>query len=105
MKFKVTSFNAEGLSVAKKDLLPQLDTDVLGVQETNKTTVPLKIPGMNLVGVFHGNPVHGSAIYIRDKTTVKNSSDHSADGLEILRVKTDKITITSVYKPSPIPFK
>ena len=61
---------------------------------------------MNLV-IFHDNPVHGSAIYIQDKTTVKNSSDHSADGLDIglFRVKTDQTAITSVYKPIPMPFK
>ena len=49
--------------------------------------------------------LHGSAIYIRNKTTVKNSSDDSADGLEILRGKTDKLIITSVSKPPPFPFK
>ncbi|CAH1242641.1 Hypp6921 [Branchiostoma lanceolatum] len=59
---------------------------------------------MNLV-IFHGSPVHGSAIYVRDRTTVKGSSDHSANGLEILRVKTYKLTITSVYKPPTVPFK
>ncbi|CAH1239212.1 Hypp5760 [Branchiostoma lanceolatum] len=59
---------------------------------------------MHLV-IFHGSRVHGSAIYVRDKTSVKSSSVHSADGLEILRFKTNNITITSVYKPPPTPFK
>ncbi|CAH1277303.1 Hypp9553 [Branchiostoma lanceolatum] len=104
MKFNVTSFNAEGLSAAKGDLLTQLGTDVLCLQKPHKTTAPPKIPGMHLV-IFHGSRVQGSDFYIRDKTSVKSCFDHSADGLELLRVKANNITITSVYKPPPTPFK
>ena len=54
--------------------------------------------------IHHGDPKHGSAIYARDKSTIMLSQDFSEQGMEILRVETTQMTITSVYKPPPTPF-
>ncbi|GFS10979.1 hypothetical protein ElyMa_006659900 [Elysia marginata] len=44
------------------------------------------------------------SFYARDKSTVLSSHDLSEEGMEILRVETTKMVITSVYKPPPTPF-
>ena len=102
-RFKVVSFNAEGLSSNKADLLADLEADVLCLQETHKDKTPPNIPGMNLIK-YHPNTVHGSAIYARDKSTIVKSSDLSENGMEILQIETTNLTIVSVYKPPPTPF-
>ncbi|NEO82313.1 reverse transcriptase domain-containing protein [Moorena sp. SIO4G3] len=101
--FKIVSFNAEGLSAAKVDLLSGLNADIICVQETHKDSVPPKIPGMHLT-IHHQSPVHGSAIYARDPSTITNSLDVSHGGIEILRVETQHLCVVSVYKPPPTPF-
>ena len=101
--FKVISFNTEGLSTPKIDLLSNLKADVLCLQETHKTSSPATIPGMCLA-IYHASPIHGSAIYVRNRDLVKGCYDKSANGIEILQLETDKLTITSVYKPPPVPF-
>ena len=57
--FKVTSFNTEGLSPIKTDLLADLNTNILCLQETHKDTAPPAIPGMHLI-IHHGSRVHGT---------------------------------------------
>ena len=102
-KFKVTSFNAEGISAIKTELLSHLDTDILCLQETHKDEAPPTIPGMNLI-IHHGSRTHGSAIYAREKATITNSEDLSNSGFELLKVETENLTIPAVYKPPPTPF-
>ena len=102
-KFRIISFNAEGISVNKSELLANLEADILCLQETHKDLVPPRIPGMHLV-IFHSSPVHGSAIFARDKSIILNSKDISDGGLEILQVDTEHINITTVYKPPPTNF-
>ena len=102
--FQILSFNAEGLSAAKIEILANLRPDILCLQETHKEQTIPDIPGMNLI-VHHGSPVHGSAIYARDTSIVTNSQDISADGLEILKIETRHLNIVTVYKPPPTPFK
>ncbi len=65
--------------------------------------MPPKTLGMHLI-IHHPSPVHGSAIYVRDKSVIKTSTDLSDEGLEILQVDTEHLNITSVYKPPAIPF-
>ncbi len=91
------------MSAAKSDIIANLDADIACLQETHKDLVPPKIPGMHLI-IHHPSPVHGSAIYVRDKSVNKTSTDLSDGGLEILQVDTEHLNITSVYKPRAIPF-
>ena len=102
-QLKIISFNAEGMSLPKSDILSNLKADVLCIQETHKIDNPPKIPGMHLV-ISHPSAVHGSAIYIRDKSLLKGCNDLTSRGIEILQVETNHLTITSVYKPPPVPF-
>ena len=101
--FKIVSFNAEGISPAKVQILADMKADILCLQETHKAMTLPNIPGMHLI-VHQGSPVHGSAIYAREKGIIMNSQNLSANGLEILKVETRKLNIMSVYKPPPIPF-
>ena len=101
--FKIMSFNVEGISATKCDILSVLRPDILCLQETHKATAPPNIPGMHLI-IHHEDPKHGSAIYARDKSTIMKSEDFSEQNMEILRVETTQMTITSVYKPPPTPF-
>ena len=98
--FKIVSFNAEGLSAAKLDLLSGLNADIICVQETHKDSVPPTIPGMHLT-IHHQSPVHGSAIYARNPSTIINSLDVSHGGFDILRVETQHFGVVSVYKTPP----
>ena len=101
--FKIVSFNAEGISPAKVQILSDLRADILCLQETHKDLTLPDIPGMHLI-VHQGSPVHGSAIYAREKATIANSQNLSENGLEILRVETKGLNIVAVYKPPPTPF-
>ena len=102
--FKIVSFNAEGISPAKIQILADLRADILCLQETHKDMTMPSIPGMHLI-VHHGSPVHGSAIYARDKAIISNSQNLSANKMEILKVETRHLNIMSVYKPPPTPFQ
>ena len=102
-KFKIVSFNAEGLSTPKSDMLSSLNADVLCIKETHKNDTPPRIPGMHLV-TFHPSAVHGSAISIRDKAILRGYQDLTSNGIEVLVVKTSLLTIVSLYKPPPVPF-
>ena len=100
----MTSFNTEGISAVKTELLSHLNTDILCLQETHKDEAPPVIPGMNLI-IHHGSRIHGSAIYARDTAIISNSEDMSNHGLELLKVETDNMTILSIYKPPPARFE
>ena len=102
-KFRVISFNAEGLSATKAELLANLNAEILCLQEIHKDSILPRIPDMHLI-ISHLSPIHGSAIYARNKAIIQNSRDLSAGGLEILQVDTEHIYIISAYKPPPTPF-
>ena len=85
--FKIVSFNAEGISPAKTQILSDLQADILCLQETLKDLTLPDIPDMHLI-VHQGSPVHGSAIYAHEKAIITNSENLSENGLEILRVET-----------------
>ena len=101
--YKVVAFNAEGITHTKCDILSDLRPDILCPQETHKESTPPNICGMHLI-VHHEHPKHGSAIYAQEKTTITSSQDLSLQVVEILRVETAQLTITSVYKPPKTPF-
>ena len=101
--FKITSFNVEGITSTKCDILSDIQADILCLQETHKDSPPPNVHGMHLI-IYHGHLKHGSAIYAREKSTILASQDLSEQGMEILRVETSQMTITSVYKPPPTPF-
>ena len=88
--FKIISFNAEGISQAKIQILADLKADILCLQETHKQLTMPNIPGMHLI-IHHGSPVHGSAIYARDKGLIMNSQDLSDNGLQVLEIRQLKI--------------
>ena len=96
--FNVITFNTEGISDVKVELLSNLQPDILCLQETNKESAPPNIPGMHFV-IHHGSRVHGSAIYARNKSIIVNSEDLSMNGQETLKEETTRLTILSIYKP------
>ena len=75
----IMSFNAEGISQAKIKILSNLKVDTLCLQETHKDKPP-KIPGLDLI-IYHGNMVHDTAIYARDKSIGFSSKDKSANSM------------------------
>ena len=102
-EIKIISFNCEGLSSVKAELLSNLEPDILCLQETHKDMTPPTIPGMSLI-VHHQSPVHGSAIYAKDPASIDRSFNDTAQDVEVLRVDTTQMTLISVYKPPPTPF-
>lgn len=103
-KYRVLSLNAEGMSTTKSEILANLDSDIICLQETHRDPMPPRIPGMHLI-IHHPSPIHGSAIYARDKSAIKSSADFSEGGIEILQVGTVHFKITCVYKPPATPFR
>ena len=103
--FKVTTFNTEGISDTKAQLLAEIQTDILCLQETHKETSPPDIPGMHRI-IHNESSVYGSAIYARDKSIIINSDKEVSDhGQETLTVETTNMTIISIYKPPASPFQ
>ena len=101
--FKITSFNAKGNTPTKCDILSDLQADILCNQETHKDTAPPYIYDMHLI-IHFPHLKHGSAIYARDKSVITSSQDLSHQVIEIQRVETAQLVITSVYKPPKTPF-
>ena len=103
--FRVTTFNTEGISDTKAQLLSEIQTDILCLQETHKETSPPDIPGMHRI-IHNESSVYGSAIYARDKSIIINSDKEVSDhGQETLTVETTNMTIISIYKPPASPFQ
>ena len=100
---KAITFNAEGLTSIKAQLLANLRADILCLQETHKDSVPPNIPGMHLI-IHHPSRVHGSAIYAREKSAIIQSDVISHGDIEILQIKMKQMSIISVYKPPAVPF-
>ncbi len=103
-KYRVLSLSAEGMSTTKSEILANLDSDIICLQETHRDSMPPGVPGMHLI-IHHPSPIHGSAIYAQDKSAIKSSADFSEGGIEILQVGTVHFKITCVYKPPATPFR
>ena len=102
-EMRIMSFNCEGLSPVKIDMISNLKPDILCLQETHKDTTPPAIPGLSLI-VHHPSSVHGSAMYIKNSSTMERSYNDTAQNVEILRAETTQMTVISVYKPPQTPF-
>ena len=95
----IMSFNFEGLSVAKEQLIADLrqrhQCAVVCIQETHRGP---SIPGMDLA-IERPHPQYGSAIFVTSGTIVNTTSLTDINIIEILRVDLNGISVTSVYKP------
>ncbi len=100
---KVLSFNIEGFSRVKAELLATHKADVICLQETHRDANPPSIPGMYLA-VNIPSRAYGSAIFVKDKSMVVRTSIIQQTPIEILNLETEHLNITSVYKPPAEPF-
>lgn len=97
------SINVEGLTRQKETILAHLcnenKCDVLCIQETHRDRhhERPRIEGMCFVAEM-SHSKHGSAVFARPEIAVKSTS-YTEDGIEIISIKLDRYTITSIYKP------
>ena len=100
----IMSFNVEGLSAAKEqliaDLRHRLPCAVVCIHETNRGPDAIRpsIPGMDLV-IERPHSQYGSAIFVTSGTIVNTTSLTDINNIEILRVYLNGISVTSIYKP------
>ena len=97
------SFNVEGLSAAKEqliaDLRHRLQCAVVCVQETHRGPDDIRpsIPGMDLA-IERPHSQYSSAKFVTSGTIVNTTSLTDINNIEILRVDLNGISVTSVYK-------
>ncbi len=100
---KIVSHNVEGFGLSKAQLLADLQTDILCLQETHRIDNQPRVPGMHLA-IDIPSRVYGSAIFVKDPSIVKSTTKHQAGTLEILQIETKDLNIFSLYKPPNEPF-
>ena len=100
---KAISFNVEGLSSAKAELISNLfkfeNCDILCLQETHRDEKPvrLKIAGMKLITELPHEKC-GSAILCKMEIQPTNVLKINQDDIELLTIETYQVAITSIYK-------
>ena len=105
----IMSFNVEGFTTNKGDMLGRMcsdnQCDVLCMQETHRDTMDCrpKIPGMKLVLELPDGR-YGSAIFIKPELVITSAFSSRMNDTEIITVELGKCTITSIYKPPNKPF-
>ena len=100
---KVICHNIEGFSDIKAQILASLDADILCLQETHRTDIPPHVPGMHLA-VNTPSRTYGSAILVKDKSTITKTKIVEAGEMEVLQIETKHLTIISIYKPPAVAF-
>ena len=106
---KIISFNTEGFTAAKSELISELcaseNSNLLCLQETHcdsSQTHP-EINGMTLINELP-HAQHGSAIFARPNLHIISSNKEICGKTEMLTVKLNNVMITSIYKPPNKPF-
>ncbi|XP_030851787.1 uncharacterized protein LOC115928578 [Strongylocentrotus purpuratus] len=105
----VLSWNAEGISDAKEEVLAhmckQMNCDVLCLQETHRGSdnPRPKIKGMKLA-IERPHRQYGSAIFMNEKIRPDSTSYTHNNDIEVLNVTIKGLTISSIYKPPNISF-
>ena len=100
----VISFNVEGLSAAKQQLVADLSSKhqcaVIYMQETHCVPNDIRpnVPGMD-VAIERPHAQYGSALFVTSGTIVNATSLTKVNDIDILRVELRGISVTSVYKP------
>ena len=107
---KALSFNVEGLSSAKAELISNLrkseNSDILCLQETHRVeeSVRPRIAGMKLITELP-HEKHGSAIFCKIEIQPTNVLKINQDDIELLTIETDRVAMISIYKPPAVTFK
>ncbi|XP_071476748.1 uncharacterized protein [Diadema antillarum] len=100
----VLSFNVEGISTAKQELLGdicvQKQCQVLCLQETHRGQDDNRprVPGMKLVAE-RPHDKYGSAIFVKTGTHVRSTAVYAENNIEVITLILDDVSVTSVYKP------
>ena len=98
------SFNVEGLSAAKQQLIADLrhrhQCAVVCIQETHRgpDNIRPSISGMDLA-IERPHSQYDSAIFVTSGTIVNTTSLSDINNIEILRVEINGISVNSVFKP------
>ena len=100
----VLSWNAEGLSKVKEELIAMQcrthNADILCLQETHrgpKNTRP-KISNMKMA-IERQHEKYGSAIFVKEDIYIDHTNKKEENDIEQLSVTINNITVTSIYKP------
>ncbi|XP_071483046.1 uncharacterized protein [Diadema antillarum] len=100
----VLSFDVEGTSTAKQELLGdicvQKQCQVLCLQETHRGQDDNRprVPVMKLVAE-RPHDKYGSAIFVKTGTHVRSTAVYAENNIEVITLILDDVSVTSAYKP------